>query len=118
MKKANLQEILDSGSQKDMKILANWWDLPPTVGQILGRRKYGGDGPVHRPEPRLPRRGRAGEPRRAAQPAGAGDRRAGHWQGTDRRTSSPSLVALGRPADYHELRGAAGKSDRGRAVRP
>jgi hypothetical protein len=27
--------------QNALKILAKWWDLPPTVGQILIERKYG-----------------------------------------------------------------------------
>jgi hypothetical protein len=33
--KAKLWDILDFGPQNGVKILANWWDLPPTVGQIL-----------------------------------------------------------------------------------
>src|SRR5439155_5597089 len=76
-------------------------------------RRYGTVGTVHRAEPGLPRRGRAREPRRALEPARTRHWRARHRQGADRRASASPFVPLGRAADYHELRRAARKPDRG-----
>ena len=67
----------------------------------------GAQHPVDRPVLRLSRRRRAGEPRGAARSPGAGDRRARHRQGADRRAPPPSVVALGRALGNHELRRSA-----------
>src|SRR4029079_11328698 len=115
---AGYQKIGRFPCEISMKILAKSWDLTPTVGQIFDRRKDGPGRTIHRAEPRVPRRGRAREPRGAAQPPGPGHRRARHGQGAHRRAPPPPVATLGRPADCHELRGAARESDRGGAVRP
>src|SRR5690606_1824966 len=51
---------------------------------------------VHRAVGGLSGRGRSREPSGAARPPGAGDRRARHRQGTDRRTPAPPVGALGQ----------------------
>src|SRR5258705_503346 len=88
-----------------------------SVRFLIGK-SFGTGRAIHRAKLCLPRRSRAGEPRCAAQPAGAGHRRARHGQGANRRTLASFVVALGRAADRHELRGFAGEFDRSRAVRP
>ena len=92
-------------------LLAKPWENVPTLGN-------GAQYPTGRPILLLPRRGRAGEPRRAARPAGARHRRARHRQGADRRAPPPSVLALGRAAGRDELRRLARDPDRGGAVRP
>src|SRR5688572_8734272 len=60
----------------------------------LLKRGYGSGGSVHRPVGRVSRRGRTRQPRRADAPPGAGDWRARHRQGADRRAAPPPVAAL------------------------
>ena len=64
------------------------------------------------------RPGRAGLARRPPRPAGAGDRRARHRQGIDRRAPALPVRALGPAAGQAERGGDPGDPARERAVRP
>src|SRR6476619_6934395 len=97
------QHFRDFDRRIHMKILANWWDLTPTVGQILSEEVCGAFGTIYRSESGVSRRSRAREPCRAPESTSARHRRARYGQRADCRAASPSVFAMGRAVDYHEL---------------
>src|SRR3546814_12722853 len=90
--------------------LANQRENLPMIGN-------GARNAIHRPVGGLSGRGRAREPRGVARPPGAGDRRARHGQGTDRRAPPPPVDAVGPPLWDNELRRAPPDPARKRTTR-